>query len=96
MTIDATPTTLARPPYDPESGALLARSPLPSAITAEMIGPLRSASFTAPIEEVLSTRDLDHRVVTVAGPDGDLTASVFTPRTRTASGAGSTSCTAAA
>ncbi|MFI0829482.1 alpha/beta hydrolase [Streptomyces roseolus] len=37
---------------------------------------------------MLSTRDPDHRVVAAAGPDGDLTASVFTPRARTASGTG--------
>ncbi|MGW0931148.1 alpha/beta hydrolase [Streptomyces sp. NPDC002644] len=73
----------ARPPYDPELGVLLAGSPLPPTITAEMIEPLRAAPFTAPIEEVLRTRALDHRTVTVPGADGDLTASVFTPHSRT-------------
>ncbi|MFE6229360.1 alpha/beta hydrolase [Streptomyces sp. NPDC057854] len=88
MTVTTTPETPARPPYDPELGALLAGSPLPSAITAEMIEPLRAAPFTAPIEDLLSTRALDHRVVTVPGRDGDLTASVFAPRGKTTAGAG--------
>lgn len=80
--------TAARPPYDAELGPLLATSPLPAAITVEMIEPLRATPFTAPIEEVLSTRNLDHEVITVSGPAGDLTASVFTPRGRTTPGAG--------
>ncbi|MGV9453108.1 alpha/beta hydrolase [Streptomyces sp. NPDC003635] len=88
MSVSTTPEAPARPPYDPELGALLDQSPLPSAITAEMIGALRAAPFTAPIEEVLSTRDLQHRIVTVPGPDRDLAASVFTPRSGALSGAG--------
>jgi acetyl esterase/lipase len=88
MTASTTPRTPARPLYDPELGALLANSPLPTAITADMIESLRAAPFTAPIEEVLSTRALDHEVVTVPGPDGDLTASVFTPRGKNTTGAG--------
>ncbi|MFI6486223.1 alpha/beta hydrolase [Streptomyces sp. NPDC050564] len=79
---------LARPPYDPELGAMLAASPLPTTITAELIGPLRAASFTAPIEEVLSTRAIDREDVVLPGPGGDLTASVFRPRGRTAPGPG--------
>lgn len=88
MTASTTSQTPARPPYDPELGALLANSPLPSTITADMLEALRAAPFTAPMEELLSTRALDHEVVTVPGPDGDLTASVFTPRGRTTIGAG--------
>ncbi|HYZ55874.1 MAG TPA: alpha/beta hydrolase [Streptosporangiaceae bacterium] len=88
MTASTASQTPARPPYDPELGALLANSPLPSIITAGMIKALRAAPFTAPIEELLSTRAMDHEVVTVPGPDGELTASVFTPRGKTAIGAG--------
>ena len=88
MTASTTPRTPARPLYDPELGALLANSPLPTVITADMIESLRAAPFTAPIEEVLSTRAMDHKVVTVPGPDGELTASVFTPRGKNATGAG--------
>ncbi|MBD3142014.1 alpha/beta hydrolase [Microbispora bryophytorum] len=88
MSASSAPQALARPPYDPELDTLLANSPLPTAITPEMIEPLRAAPFTAPIEEVLSTRNLNHTVVTVPGPDGDLTASVFTPRRKSAPGAG--------
>ncbi|MFE6360274.1 alpha/beta hydrolase [Streptomyces sp. NPDC057806] len=88
MTAAFTSHALARPPYDPELGELLANSPLPAVITAEMIEPLRAAPFTAPIEEVLATRALDHRVVTVPGPDGELTASVFTPRDKAATAPG--------
>ncbi|MER5476820.1 alpha/beta hydrolase [Streptomyces sp. NPDC002734] len=88
MTAAAASEALARPPYDPELSALLANSPLPSAITTEMIEPLRAAPFTAPIEEVLATRALDHRVVAVPGSDGELTASVFTPRDKAAAAPG--------
>ncbi|WAZ26717.1 alpha/beta hydrolase [Streptomyces cinnabarinus] len=88
MTATSVSQTPARPPYDPELGTLLANSPLPAAITPDMIEPLRAAPFTAPIEEVLATRALDHEVVTVPGPDGELTASVFTPRGKTTAGPG--------
>ena len=88
MTASTMSATPVRPPYDPELGAVLASSPLPVVITADMIGSLREVPFTAPIEEVLSTRALDHDVVTVPGPDGDLAASVFTPRGKTTTGAG--------
>ncbi|MER6694394.1 alpha/beta hydrolase [Streptomyces minutiscleroticus] len=88
MTVSPRPGTLVRPPYDPELDTLLAGSPLPTVITADMIEPLRTAPFTAPIEEVLATRDLDHRIVTIPSPEGELAASVFTPRGKTATGAG--------
>ncbi len=88
MTASAMSRTSARPPCDPELGALLANSPLPATITAEMIAPLLAAPFTAPTEEVLSTRALDHEVLTVPGPDSELTASVFTSRGKTTAGAG--------
>lgn len=88
MTAATTSRPLTRPPYDPELGELLANSPLPATITGEMIEPLRAAPFTAPIEEVLSTRDLDHRVVVVPVDDGELSASVFTPRGRRTAGPG--------
>jgi acetyl esterase/lipase len=88
MTASAMPQTHARPPYDPELGALIASSPLPAFITADMIESLRAAPFTAPIEQVLNTRTLDHDAVTVPGPDGELTASVFTPRGKITTGAG--------
>ncbi|WP_307530256.1 alpha/beta hydrolase [Streptomyces umbrinus] len=80
--------TQARPPYDPELGALLDASPLPTTITAEMIDTLRAVPFTAPIEEILATRALDHQVRTVPVEGGEVTASVFTPRHGAATKAG--------
>ena len=65
MSASSGPQALARPPYDPQLDTLLANSPLPTAITPEMIEPLRAAPFTAPIEEVLSTRNLDHKAVSM-------------------------------
>jgi hypothetical protein len=62
MTASTTPHTPTRPPCDPQLGALLADSPLPAAVTAETIEHLRTAPFTAPVEEVLSTRPPDHEV----------------------------------
>jgi acetyl esterase/lipase len=88
MTAPAVSPTPVRPPYDPELDALLADSPLPAVLTPDMIGPLRAAPFTAPIEEALAARAMDHEVVSVPGPDGELTASVFTPRGRTRTGPG--------
>lgn len=88
MTVPSVSQTPVRPPYDPELDALLAESPLPAVLTPDMIEPLRAVPFTAPIEEVLATRDLDHKVVTMPGPDGELSASVFTPRGRTTTGPG--------
>ncbi|HZX37322.1 MAG TPA: alpha/beta hydrolase [Streptomyces sp.] len=88
MTAPSLSRTPVRPPYDPELDALLAGSPLPAVVTPDMIEPLRAAPFTAPIEELLASRALDHEVVTVPGPDGELTASIFTPRGRTSTGPG--------
>ncbi|MCX4993519.1 alpha/beta hydrolase [Streptomyces sp. NBC_00568] len=88
MTAPSDTQTSVRPPYDPELGTLLAASPLPAVFTADMIEPLRAAPFTAPIEEVLATRAMDHEIVTVPVPDGELTASVFTPHGRTTDGPG--------
>jgi hypothetical protein len=66
----------ARPPYDPEFATLPANGPLPIAITPETSGPPRAVPFTAPIEEVLGTRNLDHEVCTTQGLDGDAPAAV--------------------
>ncbi|MFB7501664.1 alpha/beta hydrolase [Streptomyces sp. NPDC056161] len=88
MSVPVLPRTPVRPPYDAELCALLVNSPPPATVTADLIESLRAVPFTAPIEEVLSTRALDHRVVTVPGAEGELTASVFTPRGKATSGAG--------
>jgi acetyl esterase/lipase len=68
-----------RPPYDPELAVLLDNSPLPTTVTAEMIGFLRANPFGPTLEDLLAVRALSHREYTVPGPGGDLTASVFTP-----------------
>ena len=78
----------ARPPYDPELGAMLAASPLPDTITPDMIEALRAVPFTAPIDETLSTRAVEHEERTIAGPQGELTVSIFRPRGKTGVGPG--------
>ncbi|MFG3266419.1 alpha/beta hydrolase [Streptomyces bobili] len=45
-----------------------------------MIEQLRAAPFTAPIDEVLATRALDHQVRAVSVAGGEVAASVFIPR----------------
>ncbi len=82
------PTTTARPSYDPELAQVLSALPLPETITVEMIQPLRDTPFTAPIEQLLVTRAIDHSVRTFTGPGSELTISVFTPRGESRPGAG--------
>ncbi|SES37763.1 Acetyl esterase/lipase, partial [Lentzea xinjiangensis] len=77
-TVETNVTT--RVPYDPELGAALSASPLPTVITAEMIGELRSAVFGPPIEELLATRDLDRTDHVIEGPNGEVVLSVLRPR----------------
>ena len=81
----------ARPPYDPELAAVLevVNETLPSTLTTAMIEPMRSVSVTPPIEEVLASRDVTHRELTVPGYEGaDLTVSVFARSDHTAAGPG--------
>lgn len=84
----STPKTPIRPPYDPELAAMLDASPLPQTITPDMIEGLRAVSFAAPIDEVLSTRAIDREDRTIAGPGGELTVSIFTPRNKAGAGTG--------
>lgn len=81
-------TSPARVPYDTELAAMLDASPLPTVITPEMIAPIRSAPFTPPIADLLSTRAITHEERTIAGPASDLVVSIFRPRTRSGTGAG--------
>jgi acetyl esterase/lipase len=88
MTMQTHPQT--RPPFDPELAAVLAvlGEQLPSTLTPEMIGPMREAMITPPIEEVLALRpDVTHREQTVPGYEGaDMTVSIFARRDHTAAG----------
>jgi acetyl esterase/lipase len=85
------PTT-TRPPFDPELAAALAAvaEELPSTITPEMIGVMREADVTQPIEEVIAQRpEISHREQVVPGYEGtDLTISVFARKTHKAAGPG--------
>lgn len=80
MSVSTGVRSVARPPYDPQLAVLLDNSPLPAVITADMIEQLRAAPFTAPIDEVLATRALDHQVRAVPVAGGEVAASVFIPR----------------
>lgn len=81
-----------RPPFDPELAAALAAvaEELPSTITPEMIGVMREADVTQPIEEVLAQRpEISHREQVIPGYEGaDLTISVFARKTHKAAGPG--------
>lgn len=92
MTISDTSHELARPPYDPELAAVLAvvAEQMPPTLTSDMIAPMRSASITPPIEQLLAGRDLSHEERTIPGPAGapDLTVSVFRRSDHVAGGPG--------
>ena len=74
----------ARPPYDPELAELLANSPLPSTVTADMIDFLRANPFGPTLDELLATRPLRHHEVTIPVAGGSIVAAVFTPTDRPA------------
>lgn len=80
------------PPFDPELQQVLAAisSMMPSTLTPELIGPMRSASVTPPVEELLAGREIVHTERTVPGPEGapDLVVSVFARRDHVAGGPG--------
>lgn len=84
------PTT--RPPFDPELAEVLTvlAEQLPPSITPEMIEPMRAASVTPPIADILAARpDITHREETVPGYQGaDLVVSIFSTRARTHPGPG--------
>ena len=83
-----TTTTTTRPPYDPELADLLANSPLPSTITADMIGFLRANPFGPGLDELVAARPLRHHEVTIPVAEAARsTASVFTPTDRAATAA---------
>ena len=75
---------ISRPPFDPELSAVLdsLADRLPSTITPEMIEPMRHASITAPIDELLAARPgISHREQTLPGHEGDdLPVSIFSSR----------------
>ncbi len=88
----STSNTATRPPFDPELSAALAviAEQLPPSITPDMIEPMRAASITLPIEEVLAQHpDITHREETIAGYEGaELTVSIFARRSHTGTGPG--------
>ncbi|UFS59579.1 alpha/beta hydrolase [Subtercola endophyticus] len=91
-----TPTTEYRPapPFDPELAAVLAvlGAQMPSTLTTEMIGPMRSANVTPPIDEVLAARSVDvvREDRAIPGPAGapDITISIFKRADHVAGGPG--------
>ncbi|MDF2444607.1 MAG: hypothetical protein JWR01_2810 [Subtercola sp.] len=92
MTITQPTHELARPPYDPELAAVLAviGAQMPPTLTPEMIAPMRSASITPPIDQLLAGRSVTHEERTVPGPDGapDITVSIFRRGDHVAGGPG--------
>jgi acetyl esterase/lipase len=76
------PTTPVRPPYDPELAELLDASPLPTTVTADMIGFLRANPFGPTLDDLLAVRPITHQEHTITGTGGELIASVFTPAQR--------------
>lgn len=72
--------TPARPPYDSELAAVLDATDLPDVVTPEMIPMLRIAMASPPIETLLGTRAIDHRLVRVLSEHGDLVVSVLRPK----------------
>jgi acetyl esterase/lipase len=84
----------SRPPYDVELQAVLAvlGDQLPSTLTPEMIAPMRGAgaAVTAPIEQLLEGRPIEHVERTIPGPAGapDLVVSIFRRTDHTAAGPG--------
>jgi acetyl esterase/lipase len=78
--MEAPVPTNVRPPYDAELAAALTllSDQLPATITPDMIGAMRSARVTAPVEDVLEGRSITHREVTVPGYGGaGITLSIF-------------------
>ncbi|GAA1281611.1 esterase [Planotetraspora silvatica] len=59
----------ARPGIDPELRALLADMPLMSQLSPEVLAQIRQLPPT-PVETLLEGRGVEHREVTVTGPDG--------------------------
>lgn len=87
-----TPNEFARPPYDPELAAVLdvLAEQLPPTLTPEMIIPMRDASITPPIEELLAGRNVIHEERSIPGPAGapDLIVSIFRRLDHVAGGPG--------
>ncbi|MFJ3407117.1 alpha/beta hydrolase [Promicromonospora sp. NPDC090134] len=72
------------PPFDPELAPILAASPIPSTITADMIPVLRSVPFTPPIADLVAGRPIEHRDIEIEGPGGGrITLAVIRPTERT-------------
>ncbi|SKA96307.1 Acetyl esterase/lipase [Agreia bicolorata] len=89
MTINTHPS----PPFDVELGAVLAAMSemLPSTLTPEMIGPMRSSGFGAiPIDELIGDREIRHEERIVPGPAGapDIVLSLFSRTDHVAGGPG--------
>ncbi|RFA09810.1 lipase [Subtercola boreus] len=82
----------ARPPYDPELAAVLAvlGAQMPPTVTPGMIAPMRSASVTPPIEELLAGRAVTHEERSVPGPEGapEIILSIFRRTDHVAGGPG--------
>jgi len=88
----STTSTAARPPFDPELSEVLAAlaEQLPPTLTPDMIEPMRAASVTPPVEDLLALRpDVTHREETVPGYEGaELIVSIFTSKSRVGTGPG--------
>jgi acetyl esterase/lipase len=75
-----TATAINRPPYDRELAPALDASPLPQTVTVDMVETLRANPFSPPVETLLAGRPIDRTEHRIAGPDGEILATVFSPR----------------
>ncbi|MEU8821918.1 alpha/beta hydrolase [Actinoplanes sp. NPDC048796] len=84
--------TDSRPPYDAELEPVLAAlsEHLPQPMTSDMIGPMRAATASPPVETLLAGRPIEHLERVVPGPDGGpgLTVSIFRRVDHAAAGPG--------
>lgn len=71
------PSTLPRPPYDVELGAVLATIRLPHTITTAHIKPMREGMSGASPDPSNFNEHFSHEEVTIPGPAGNLVLSVF-------------------
>jgi len=78
------PSTLPRPAYDPELGAILATLNFTPTVTVAHIDRVRALSSPS-IDDVLAGRAIEHEERTIVGPGGDLVVSIFRAPRRTTS-----------
>lgn len=74
------PANIPKPPYDPELAPLLNAFP-PGDLTTEAIPALRKAQDeAATLENILAGEPFTHKELTIPGPNGPVTLSIFHPK----------------